>query len=178
MPHRLLIALLGVAALPAEILAPTQDAVVAVGAVRIIARVEGKGELRVNGKNVAAESPAAGVLTAEVKLTAGAHEIALFAAGKEEKRKIQVGGKVNFRPHPPAAGCDACHAVKNGEWAFQRASLTGVCFTCHQRDSFAAKHTHVPGVLADCQMCHSAHGSTAVAHLKMEKAQACKLCHN
>ncbi|MBN8730717.1 MAG: hypothetical protein J0L64_09265 [Acidobacteria bacterium] len=151
------------------------------GEVRVVARHEGKAELHVDGKAVAVEPLHAGVWTATVNLEAGGHEIALVGGGKV---KVHVGegapaGWTRFREHPPGgAACTTCHAVKNGEWAFAKASLVGVCFACHDKAGFPKTHTHEPGIVPDCQLCHAPHGSRAVKHLKMSKEAACKLCHN
>lgn len=174
--------LLMVTALRAEsvIFAPVNESVVG-GEVRVVARHEGKAELLVDGKAVAAESPHAGVLTAVLKLAPGAHEIALDGGARV---KVHAGegapaGWLQFREHPPGgAACTTCHAVKNGEWAFAKASLVGVCFACHDKAAFPKTHTHEAGIVPDCQLCHSPHGSTAVKHMKMTKEAACKLCHN
>jgi predicted CXXCH cytochrome family protein len=150
------------------------------GAVRIIARVDAGQKLLLDGNPVEAAAPAPGVALASMKLAAGAHEISLGA----EKVRFHVGagapaGFAPFREHPPvAAGCDSCHAVKEGAWALKRASLSGICFQCHDREAFPKAHTHVYGTLADCQMCHNPHGSAAAGHMKMTKAKACTLCHS
>lgn len=162
------------------ILAPTDKSVVP-GDVRLVARHDGKPEVLVDGKPVAVESPHAGVLWASLRLAPGAHEIQLTGGPGIQ---VHVGdgapaGWPKFRTHPPGgAACGACHAVRNGEWAFAKASLVGVCFACHDRAAFPKTHTHEPGIVPDCQMCHSPHGSTVARHLKMNREAACKLCHN
>jgi predicted CXXCH cytochrome family protein len=150
------------------------------GPVRVIARVEAGQKPLLDGKPFETVAPAPGVTVASVKLAPGTHEISLGA----EKVRFHVGagapaGFAPFRDHPPvAAGCDSCHAVKEGAWALKRASLSGICFQCHDREAFPKKHTHVYGTLADCQMCHNPHGSASVGHMKMDKAKACTLCHS
>ncbi|MEP7361996.1 MAG: cytochrome c3 family protein [Acidobacteriota bacterium] len=163
-----------------EIFAPTDKSVVA-GEVRLIARHDGKAEFLIDGKAVAAESPHAGVMFATVKLAPGAHEIALAGGPKVRVHSGEgaPAGWQKFRMHPPGGvACTTCHAVRNGEWAFAKASLVGVCFACHDRAAFPKTHTHEPGIVPDCQMCHSPHGSTVARHLKMNRDTACKLCHN
>ncbi len=186
MPHRLglilVVALAAVAQVKPLILAPASDSVVAAGALRIIARAEGNALLQLDGAKVDAQSPAAGVLYADVKVGEGPHELLVktgageskirFAAGKE-----QSGAKM-FHPHPPAAACDACHAVRNQVWAMKRATLAPLCFTCHARDRFVPSHTHNTDTLADCQICHQPHGSVSKGHLKQPREVACKQCHN
>jgi predicted CXXCH cytochrome family protein len=150
------------------------------GPVRVIARVSPGQKALLDGKAFEASAPAEGVLLASLKLAPGTHEIAVGA----EKVRFHVGagapaGFSPFRDHPPVvAGCDSCHAVKEGAWALKRASLSGICFQCHDREAFPKAHTHVYGTLADCQMCHNPHGSASAAHMKMEKARACTLCHS
>lgn len=162
------------------IYAPVDKSVVA-GEVRIVARHDGKAEVLIDGKAVQVESPHAGVIFANVKLPPGAHEIAL-AGGPSIRVHVGEGapeGWQKFREHPPGgAACTACHAARNGEWAFAKASLVGVCFACHDRTAFPTSHTHEPGIVPDCQMCHSPHGSTVSRHMKMSREAACKLCHN
>ena len=157
------------------------DKSVVTGEVRVVARHEGKAEFLIDGKAVTAESPHKGVLFATVKLAPGAHEIAL-AGGPSIRVHSGEGppeGWQKFRIHPPGgAACTTCHAVRNGEWVFAKASLVGVCFTCHDRAAFPKTQTHEPGIVPDCQMCHSPHGSTVARHLKMNRETACKLCHN
>ena len=162
------------------ILAPADKSAVD-GEVRVVARHDGKAEILVDGKAVAAETPHAGVLFATVTLAPGAHEISL-AGGPRIRVHSGDGapeGWQKFRAHPPGGvACATCHAVRNGEWAFAKASLVGVCFACHDRAAFPKTHTHEPGIVPDCQMCHAPHGSTAAAHLKLKREAACKLCHN
>ena len=184
MPHRTwLILLAAVIACVAQdepsILAPPNNAVFEKGPVRFIARVENGAQVRLDGKPVAGESPVPGMVTIEMKLEPGPHEVAI---GKETVRFfVGPGAPAGFKPfkfHPPMADCNTCHAVKNGEWAFQKASLVTLCSQCHDKEKFPAKHTHVMGVLADCQICHNPHGSTEVGHMKRAKDLACKQCHN
>lgn len=184
MPHRprlilLLAALACVAQDEPAILAPPKGATFARGPVRFIARIENGAQPRLDGKALTGESPVPGMVTAELVVGPGAHEIVL---GKETVRFfVGAGASAEFKPfrfHPPMANCNTCHAVKNGEWAFQKPSLVTLCSQCHDRDKFAAKHTHVIGVLADCQICHDPHGSTEVGHLKKSKEVACKQCHS
>jgi len=163
----------------ADILSPTPGSLFGKGPVRVIARGDGKAELRLDGKAVAVERPAEGVIAATLNPGAGPHELALG----EEKVKFAVGVKAGeewtaFKEHPPVANCQNCHAVKNGVWSFQRASLITLCFPCHDKEKFPKTHTHVAGILADCQMCHNAHGSNVKAFLTMSRETACKQCHN
>ena len=162
------------------ILAPADKSVVT-DEVRIVARHDGKAEFLVDGKAIPAEAPHVGVMFATVKLAPGAHEIRL-SGGPAVRVHVGEGppdGWRQFRMHPPGGvACTTCHAVRNGEWAFAKASLVGVCFACHDRAAFPKTHTHEPGIVPDCQICHSPHGSTTARHLKMSAESACKLCHN
>lgn len=176
----LLCALAAPLAAESLILAPADQTAVP-AEVRLIARHQGKPEFLVDGKPLAAESPLAGVLHLTVTLAPGPHEIALDG-GPRIRVHSGPGAPAAwqpFRAHPPGgAPCTACHAVRNGEWSFARASLVGVCFACHDRAAFPKTHTHEPGIVPDCQMCHSPHGSVKARHLKLEREAACKLCHN
>jgi len=168
-------ALLGQAS---DILSPTPGSLFSKGPVRVIARADGKAELLLDGKAVPVERPAEGVITAILHPNPGPHELALG----EHKVKFTVGKAdgewTSFKEHPPVASCQNCHAVKNGVWSLQRASLVTLCFPCHDKEKFPKAHTHVAGILADCQMCHNAHGSNAKGFLTMTRETACKQCHN
>jgi len=161
-----------------QVLAPPPNALFQKGPVRVIARTDGNTELLLDGKKVTVESPHAGVLTAEVTVESGVHEVTVG----DSRAKFAVGDAPGewkaFRQHPPVSQCTTCHAVRNGNWRFVRASLASVCSACHNKEKFPEKHTHEMGILTDCQMCHDSHGSTAAGHLKMSRANACKLCHN
>lgn len=163
-----------------QILAPADQTTVA-AEVRVIARHDGKPEILIDGKPLAAESPHRGILHLTITLAAGAHEIAL-EGGPRIRVHSGPGAPASwpvFRAHPPGgAACTSCHAVRSGEWAFAKASLVSVCFACHDREAFPRTHTHEPGIVPDCQMCHSPHGSASAGHLKLGREAACKLCHN
>jgi predicted CXXCH cytochrome family protein len=164
---------------PNVIYAPVPDSAHASGAVRVVAKSDGQTELRLDGVKVEPQSPLKGVLRADLKPSPGVHELTLgtqklrFFSGPAAPPEFRA-----FREHPPVANCETCHAIKNAEWRFQRITLTGVCSQCHDREAFPKKHTHEMAILPDCQLCHAPHGSTAVAHLKLEKEKACKLCHS
>ena len=159
----------------AAILRPIHDTWVSSGPVSIVAK--GSGELRLDGKVVKSERPAAGVVTATVTPSAGSHELSLGSA----KITFWYGsGKPalpEFKTHPPAGSCDACHAVKEGAWEIKGGSAGDNCLACHDRAAFIKLHQHNPDVLQDCQVCHFPHGSAVKSHLKMKKEIACKQCH-
>lgn len=162
-----------------EIFSPPANAAFASGEVRLVARTAGELKPLLDGKPVNVESPHPGVVRAVLKVENGAHELVLG----EQKVRFFVGPNAPaefkpFRDHPAMqAGCETCHAVRNGAWRFQRVSLTGVCSACHSKETFAARHTHEMGIVPDCQMCHAPHGSTETASLKLPKEKACRLCH-
>jgi len=163
---------------------PANESLVTPGALRIIGRATGKATLTLDGKPLTIASPAPGVVLAEIKVPDGLHQLTLTAGDGESKISFFAGKEHNgwkmFRPHPPGAvACDTCHAVKNGEWAMKRATLSPLCHTCHNADQFTKIHTpHNTGTLVDCQNCHFQHGSSSPKHLRMEKAVACKQCHS
>jgi predicted CXXCH cytochrome family protein len=163
--------------------APADRSIVAEGNIRVAGRAAGKAELLLDGKILAFASPAPGVVMAQVMALPGLHELVLKGDGGSTKATFFVGkehdGWKVFRPHPPGAlGCDSCHAVKNETWSLKRASQSLVCHSCHDKEKFAGVHTHNTDTLADCQICHLPHGSTAKSHMKTSKEIACKQCHS
>lgn len=172
----------GIAAQEAMFLSPLPESVVPPGPLRVVAKGSGKGRIQVDGKPVETISPVPGVFRAEVTLPPGEHELSLESESGPAKVRVFSGKEHKdwkvFRQHPPAATCETCHAVKNGEWAMQRASLAPLCFSCHERANFPASHTHNTDILADCQTCHLPHGSQVKGHLLKPKEAACKQCHS
>lgn len=161
---------------------PPPDSAFTEGPVHFIAAAS-QAKLLLDGQPAPASVPAPGVLFAELTPKPGLHELALETSEGRKALRIYVGpapppGFAVFRPHPATASCNNCHAVKDGEWSWKRASLVSICFDCHNRETFPKSHTHVPSVLADCQICHNPHGSTVPAHLTLSKDKACKQCHN
>ncbi|HUQ93726.1 MAG TPA: cytochrome c3 family protein [Bryobacteraceae bacterium] len=186
MPHRSGLILLAAVACGAQegplLFTPTDKSVVAPGSLRVIGKAS-MAQLTLDGKAVPVTSPAAGVIHAELKLSPGPHELILKGAGGEARSVFFVGKEHQdwkmFRAHPPAApGCDTCHAVKDGEWALKRATLSPICHTCHDKARFPATHTHNTDILTDCQNCHHPHGSAVKGHLKQPKEVVCKQCHS
>jgi predicted CXXCH cytochrome family protein len=184
----LLVALAGAQEAPGPgFLRPTNESVLAEGSLVVVAKTEGTGELKLDGKAVEAKQPAPNVLTATVRLVAGRHTLTLSTGGTEHKAEVFVKAKsgggaapegwADFRQHPPAATCETCHAVKDGAWAFKSAVLSETCFGCHDAKAFPSPHSHTAETLAECQLCHAAHGSTVKGHLKYKRETACKLCH-
>ncbi|HZT30139.1 MAG TPA: cytochrome c3 family protein [Bryobacteraceae bacterium] len=160
-----------------RILRPTDHSVVEAGPLSIVAK---GGSLKLDGKAIAATSPGPGALTATVTPSAGLHKL------EADDAAIQffVGagaptGWQEFKTHPPGgAACNTCHAVIRGAWEIKGGVTGDNCFQCHNQEAFPKVHTHKPEVLIDCQLCHSPHGSTVKAHLKMAKDAACKQCHD
>ncbi len=185
MPHRLVALALFAALGCAEeitIFRPSDQSAVPAGPLSVVARVSGKAEVKLDGKPVTATQPALNALTATVMPSPGRHELTVLAGGVEKKVVFFAGAGApadwkTFRPHPPAATCETCHAVKDGAWAFKNATLADSCFGCHEAKQFPAIHSHNTEVLAECQMCHNPHGSTEARHLKLKKELACKQCH-
>jgi predicted CXXCH cytochrome family protein len=169
---------------PAVILAPTADATVQVGPLRIIGRAPGKATITLDGKPVTVTEPLPGIVHAEVKIAEGKHEVVIAGGGSEAKLTFQAGKPAagsggGFRAHPPGlVGCDTCHAVKNEVWSLKRATLAPVCGGCHEMAKFPVTHTHNTDILTDCQNCHLPHGSAARAHLQKPKQAVCGACHN
>lgn len=166
---------------PAKIMRPADRSTVAPGTLDIVATAPG-GRLALDGKPVAAEQPFPAVWHARVAVAAGAHTLALeWERGRKEVRFFAGPGApadfLPFRPHPPGidAACTECHELSpRGRFRFKN----DACFDCHQRPPFVGVHSHEIAVLAECGLCHNAHGSTVKAHLLYPKEQACKLCHN
>lgn len=164
----------------AEIFRPLDQSSVSAGRLSVVARGSTSAELRLDGKVVTVERPGPNAIAATLTLSAGKHELLLKDGGVEKKVTFSAGaapGFTPFRPHPPAATCQTCHAVKDGAWAFKGDTLAENCFTCHKAESFAVAHSHNSDTLYECQLCHTPHGSSAVKHLKLKKEVACKLCH-
>jgi predicted CXXCH cytochrome family protein len=139
------------------------------------------GRLQLDGVSIGAEQPFPNVLHANLNAKPGLHSLDLLWEGGKKEVHFFVGpsppaGFQPFHQHPPVPGvqCTQCHGLsRSGRFVFK-----GGCFDCHQRDSFDQIHTHDPGVLERCGLCHNAHGSTVKADLLYSKEVACKLCHN
>jgi predicted CXXCH cytochrome family protein len=163
-----------------KILRPADNSSHQIDQIDIVATAP-SGKLQLDGAIITAEQPFPNVLHAAVTAKPGMHSLALLWDGGKKEVRFFVGpnppaGFQPFHQHPPMAGvqCTQCHGLsRSGRFMFK-----GGCFDCHQRDSFGRIHTHDPGVLERCGMCHNAHGSTAKAHLLFSKEAACKLCHN
>jgi predicted CXXCH cytochrome family protein len=165
----------------AKIMRPTDGAAMPTDQVDIVATAPA-GKLELDGKPVSAEQPFPNVLHSKVKASPGAHALALIWEGGRKEIHFFVGANPPaefhlFRQHPPLAGveCTQCHELsRRGHFRFKDES----CFACHQQQGFAKVHTHEPSVLAECGMCHNAHGATTKAFLMQSKEASCKLCHN
>jgi predicted CXXCH cytochrome family protein len=164
-----------------KIMRPADKAAMPSDVVDIVATAPA-GKLELDGKSIAAEQPFPNVLHTSVKTTPGEHSLALIWDGGRKEVHFFVGPNPPadfqaFRQHPPVAEvkCTQCHELSSrGRFRFKNNS----CFDCHQKASFNKVHTHDPTVLAECGLCHNAHGSTVKAHLLYPKETACKQCHN
>lgn len=164
-----------------RIMRPVEHSAILTGEVDVVATGP-SGKLELDGKPLAAGQPFPNVLRAKATLSPGAHKLALTWDGGRKEITVFSGpnppaGFEPFHPHPPLAdvACTQCHELSSrGRFRFKN----GACFDCHQAKAFVAKHTHDATVLAECGLCHNAHGSTVKAHLLYPKEQACKLCHN
>ena len=164
-----------------KIMRPADKAAMPSDQVDIVATAPA-GKLELDSKELTAEKPFPNVLHLSVKIAAGEHLLALIWEGGRKDVHFFVGpnppaGFERFRQHPPVAEiqCTQCHELSSrGRFRFK----TDSCFACHQKESFAKVHTHQPALLAECGLCHNAHGSTVKAHLLYAKETACKQCHN
>ena len=163
-----------------RIMRPAHKASFRSGSVDIIATAP-EGVLELDGARIAAEQPFPNVFHAKVDVKPGVHTLKLAWTGGQKEIQFSTGtdtpgGFEPFRPHPPTAdvACTQCHGLsRRGRFVFK-----GGCFDCHQETSFAKTHTHKSDVLAECGLCHNAHGSIVSKHLIHTKELACKQCHN
>ena len=175
-----LLALFAFADDPGRIVRPVDKSAFAAGPVEVNATAP-DGKLELDGRAVNAETPFPNVLHAKLQPSPGLHKLALVWPNGRQEIDFFVGtnppaGYALFRPHPPGVivACTQCHELsKRGRFRFR-----GGCTDCHAAEAFPKVHTHKMDVLAECGMCHNAHGSTVKAHLLHDKAAACKLCHN
>jgi predicted CXXCH cytochrome family protein len=165
---------------PGKILRPAENSYFSKGPVDIVATAP-SGKLQLDGTPIQPEQPFPDVFHATVNATPGLHSLVLTWEGGKKEVHFFAGpnppaGFQPFRQHPPVSQveCTRCHGLsRRGRFVFK-----GGCFDCHQRSAFAAVHTHDPGVLEQCGLCHNAHGSVVKAHLLYPKEKACKICHN
>lgn len=163
-----------------RILRPIDRAALQSGDLSIVATAP-HGRLEIDGKAISAEEPFKNVLHARAKAAPGPHALSLAWDGGRQEIRFFVGTGAGpdfkaYRAHPPSAdvACTQCHGLsRRGRFRFK-----GGCFDCHATEAFARVHSHNPDVLTECGECHNAHGSTERALLVMERARACKLCHN
>jgi predicted CXXCH cytochrome family protein len=179
------ILLLGMPAGAAEeagkIMRPTDRSAIAGGEFEVVARAPG-GRLQLDGNTLTAEQPFPNVWRAMVKAPPGTHKLSLVWEGGSTEITIHTGsnppaGFEPFRAHPQgvAVDCTGCHELSSkGRFRFRNAA----CFDCHDDKKLVLVHKHDRTVIAECGLCHNAHGSTVKAHLIYPKEKACKLCHN
>ncbi|MCW5979264.1 MAG: hypothetical protein KIT09_14410 [Bryobacteraceae bacterium] len=165
-----------------RILRPADGSVVDQGPFVAIAKTDGEGSLKLDGQTVKGDVPASGVLTADIDLGPGPHELALSTGGREYKIRFHAGpsppeGWSPYRSHPPGGDCGACHSAAAGAWSLKDEVAGPACMVCHDAAAFPKTHTHKPAELEECQICHDPHGSAVKGHLIMAKETACKQCH-
>ncbi len=178
-PAMMLCGLLIAAEDAGKIMRPADGAAISGDQVDIAATAPA-GKLELDGKVITAEQPFPNVFHATLKPPPGAHKLALTWDGGRKEIRFFMGANAPaefqaFHQHPPVANvqCTQCHELsKRGRFRFK-----GGCFDCHQNRTFAKIHTHEASVLAECGMCHNAHGSTVKADLLYPRETACKLCH-
>jgi predicted CXXCH cytochrome family protein len=72
-------------------------------------------------------------------------------------------------------GCHNSHAPKHGQVV---AEATAVCFTCHERKDFEAKHVHDPVAQGTCTDCHAVHATKHPYLLAEPLVKVCMECHS
>lgn len=162
-----------------KIMRPADRSTIRSGPVDIVATAP-QGTLEVDGVRIQAEQPFPNVLHARAEVKPGIHTLALIWPGGRKEIRFHTGpdapsGFEPFIVHPPGGDtpCAQCHGLsRRGRFVFK-----GGCFDCHMEPAFAKTHTHKPDVLAECGLCHNAHGSTVKRHLTLTKELACKQCH-
>jgi predicted CXXCH cytochrome family protein len=162
-----------------KIMRPVDGAILTTTEADIVATAP-SGKLQLDGQPVIAEQPFPDVFHVVLTVTPGVHKLTLQWDGGNKAIRFFSGpnppaGFALFHQHPPLPGiqCKTCHELsQHGRFRFK-----GGCFGCHQQDAFAKIHTHNDTVLAQCGMCHNAHGSTVKADLLYPKQTACRQCH-
>ena len=118
---------------PNRILRPVEGAVFPSGKIEAIAKLVTKGELRLDGKPLAAQQKAPGVITHMLDAPEGPHVLELLFDGGSDKIRFFIGTAPTnaawkaFRLHPPAATCETCHAIKDNVWDFKNGKLETAC---------------------------------------------------
>jgi predicted CXXCH cytochrome family protein len=76
------------------------------------------------------------------------------------------------------AGCTGCHnahAPKHGQLVTPEA--TTLCFSCHEKKEFEAKHVHDPVAEGSCTDCHAVHATEHAYQLAEHPTKVCLDCH-
>lgn len=72
-------------------------------------------------------------------------------------------------------GCHDAHTPKHGKLV--TADTTTLCFTCHEKSDFTAKHVHDPVAQGSCTDCHAVHATVHANLLAEPPTQVCMDCH-
>ena len=150
------------------------------GELEVIAKAVA-GRLVLDGRPLEAEEVFPGILLARIAVEAGGHSLRVESAGGSQEIRFRSGAAeggedaVAFADHPPVRiECTHCHSVsRRGRFRF-----SGGCESCHAEGQFIRTHSHQRHELANCGMCHDAHGSSVPNLLALPREQACKQCHN
>lgn len=164
-----------------KILRPAPQSSFAAGAtVDVVATVPKGGRIELDGVALTLETPFPDVYRGKLQPAPGEHKLAVIWEENRREVVFSMGARAGFtafRHHPPAGEtpCTQCHELsKRGRFRFK-----GGCSDCHAVAAFAQSHKpHNPEVLAECGLCHNAHGSTVKGHLLRSKEQVCQSCHN
>jgi hypothetical protein len=163
-----------------KILRPADRSSIAKGPVDVVATVPAGGRIELDGAPLKLDTPFPNVYHGKIDVAAGEHKLTIFWEDQRRQVTFAVGpreGFTPFRQHPPLAdvACTQCHELsKRGRFRFK-----GGCEDCHAPAAFTKSHTpHKAENLAECGMCHNAHGSTVKGHMLRSRELSCKLCHN
>lgn len=72
-------------------------------------------------------------------------------------------------------GCHNAHAPKHGQLVVTDAAT--LCFTCHERKEFEAKHVHEPVAQGTCSDCHALHATEHPNLMAEPLTKVCMDCH-
>lgn len=72
-------------------------------------------------------------------------------------------------------GCHNAHAAKHGGLVTPEANT--LCFSCHEKSEFTAKHVHEPVTEGSCTDCHAVHATEHANLLAEPPVKVCMDCH-